>query len=62
MIAPLAAEILALSPSDRARLAAHLIDVGEVPELPLLILDTVLVDLMNRCIAREAAWREEAPH
>lgn len=61
MIAPLSAEILALSTADRARLAAHLIEADELPEITLLLLDGVILDVMQRCIQREATWKEATP-
>ena len=56
----LGAEILALSTADRLQLVIRLLDANELPEIALLILDGVCVDVMKRCIAREATWTEEA--
>lgn len=59
---PLSAQILALSPADKTRLAARLIDAGQCPEIALLLLDGVILDLMKQCIDRERTWREEPTH
>jgi hypothetical protein len=55
---PLTAEILALSPVERLRLAAHLLDARDCPEIVLLLLDGVIVDVMKQSIQREATWKE----
>jgi hypothetical protein len=62
VIAPLGAKILALPTAERARLAARLIDAGQLPEIALLLLDGVIVDVMKLCIAHEANWQEEPLH
>lgn len=62
MMHALTAEILALPTAERARLAARLIDAGECPEIALLILDGVILDVMKACIDRERTWREEPTH
>lgn len=58
MIAPLSAEILALSTADRARLAARLIEVDELPDIVLRLLDGIMLDVMTRELQRLATGME----
>ena len=54
----LPAEILALSPPDRLRYAAQLLEAEREPDLVWLLLEDVVFDLLTRAIHREATWKE----